>query len=176
SLVSSSFITEAVREKKEGVVYEENESAGFEKNESVGFEENEEEAMFEEHEKATFEENGTIYLGKMKSGQKEGIPFEKWQIKQYNNSLNHMHILEKSDVLKHLDAVQKLIEEEAVKNYILPTIVSAIKDYATKELNLDASVKELKQKEVSTLSKMFVMCKKIIGLGNINIESDIAKY
>ncbi|CAG8857486.1 33096_t:CDS:1, partial [Gigaspora margarita] len=104
------------------------------------------------------------------SGQKDGIPLEKRrktktrspnlcsakicvlhfvgaqkvQIEQYNNSLDHTHTLEESEVLKRSNTVRKLVEEEAVKNYSPPTIVSTIKDYATKKLDLGASVKELK--------------------------------
>ncbi|CAG8837350.1 8387_t:CDS:1, partial [Gigaspora margarita] len=113
------------------------------------------------------------------SGRKDGIPLEKCrktktrppnlcsakicvlrfvgaqkvQIEQYNNSLDHTHTLEESEVLKRSNAVRKLVEEEAVKNYSPPTIVSAIKDYATKKLDLGTSVKELKRKKVSNIKQ-----------------------
>jgi len=136
------------------------------------------------------------------SGRKEGIPLEKrrktkthppnlcsakiWvlhfvsaqkvQIERYNNSLNHTHTLEESEVLKRSNAVRKLVEEEAVKNYPPPTIVSAIKDYATRKLNLGASVKELKRKEVSNIKQKVneVQTNDSFG-GNTNINSDIAE-
>ncbi|CAG8736305.1 6662_t:CDS:2, partial [Gigaspora margarita] len=44
------------------------------------------------------------------------------QIERYNNSLDHTHTLEESEVLKCSNAVRKLVEEEAVKNYSPPTI------------------------------------------------------
>ncbi|CAG8852312.1 44737_t:CDS:2, partial [Gigaspora margarita] len=69
---------------------------------------------------------------------------QKVQIEQYNNSFDYIHILEEIKVLKHSNAVQNLVKEEAVKNYSPPTIISTIKDYTTKKLDLDASVKKLK--------------------------------
>ncbi|CAG8838717.1 20464_t:CDS:2, partial [Gigaspora margarita] len=82
----------------------------------------------------------------------------------------------KSEVLKHSNAVQKLVEEEAVKNYSPPIIVSAIKDYATKKLDLGASIKELKRKEVSNIKQKVSEAQKNNRFGgNMNIDSDIAE-
>ncbi|CAG8809564.1 41764_t:CDS:2 [Gigaspora margarita] len=81
------------------------------------------------------------------------VGVQKVQIERYNNSLDYTHILRKSEVLKHSDIVRKLVEEEAVKNYLPPTIMSMIKDCATRKLDLDASVKELKRKEVSNIKQ-----------------------
>ncbi|CAG8514868.1 3461_t:CDS:2 [Gigaspora margarita] len=135
-------------------------------------------------------------------GQKEGIPLEKCrktktcspnlcsakiqvlrfvsaqkvQIGRYNNSSNHTHTLEESEVLKHSNAVQKLVKEEAVKNYPPPTIVSAIKDYATRKLDLGTSVKGLKRKEVLNIKQKVNKVQKNNSFGgNTNIDSNIAK-
>ncbi|CAG8833780.1 23131_t:CDS:2, partial [Gigaspora margarita] len=123
------------------------------------------------------------------SGQKEGILLEKYrktktypsnlcsakiqmlhfvsaqkvQIEQYNNNFNYTYTLEE-------------MKEEAVKNYPLPTIVSAIKDYTTRKLNLGTSVKELKQKEVSNIKQKVNEVQKNNSFGsNTNINSDIAE-
>ncbi|CAG8836986.1 20060_t:CDS:2, partial [Gigaspora margarita] len=81
-----------------------------------------------------------------------------------------------SEVLKRSNAVRKLVEEEAVKNYSPFTIVNAIKDYTTKKLDLGVSVKELKRKEVSNVKQKVSEAQKNDRFGdNMNIESNIAK-
>ncbi|CAG8562197.1 44945_t:CDS:2 [Gigaspora margarita] len=51
------------------------------------------------------------------SNRKEEIPLEKHRKTKTHSSnfLNYTHTLEESEVLKHLNAVQKLVEEEAIK-------------------------------------------------------------
>ena len=101
---------------------------------------------------------------------------QKVQIERYNNSLDHTHTLGESEVLKRSDAVRKLVEEEAAKNYPPPTIMSAIKDYATRKLDLGASVKELKRKEVSNIKQRVWEVQKNDNFGgNLDIESDIVE-
>ncbi|CAG8850307.1 10304_t:CDS:2, partial [Gigaspora margarita] len=81
-----------------------------------------------------------------------------------------------NEVLKHSNAVRKLVEEEAVKNYPPPTIVSTIKDYATRKLDLGVSIKRLKRKEVSNIKqKVNEVQKNDSFRSNTNIDSDIAK-
>ncbi|CAB4399408.1 unnamed protein product [Rhizophagus irregularis] len=46
---------------------------------------------------------------------------------------------------------QKVLIQEAVKNYRPPEIVSAVKEYATDKLDLGESVKELRRKEVTNI-------------------------
>ncbi|CAG8814317.1 39920_t:CDS:1 [Gigaspora margarita] len=81
------------------------------------------------------------------------VKAQKVQIERYNNSFDHIHTLGKSKVLKRLDTVRKLVKEEAVKNYLPPTIMSAIKDYTIRKLDLGASIKELKRKKVSNIKQ-----------------------
>ncbi|RHZ75009.1 hypothetical protein Glove_218g18 [Diversispora epigaea] len=61
---------------------------------------------------------------------------------------DHTHNIEESDKLKRSQAVRVLIKKEAVKNYPVPAIVNAVKEFGTKKLNLGMSVKELKWREV----------------------------
>ncbi|CAG8806396.1 622_t:CDS:2, partial [Cetraspora pellucida] len=44
-------------------------------------------------------------------------------------------------------------KEEAIKNYLSPVIVNAIKEHATRRLDLGASVKELKKIEDYNIKK-----------------------
>ncbi|CAG8847827.1 39515_t:CDS:2, partial [Gigaspora margarita] len=97
---------------------------------------------------------------------------QKVQIERYNNSLNYIHTLEESEVLKRSNAVQKLVEEKAVKNYLLPTIVSIIKDYATRKLDLSMSIKELKRKEVLNIKQKVNKVQKTIVSGACTRKRD----
>lgn len=72
------------------------------------------------------------------------------KVERYNNSSEHTHSLVESDRLKRSQTVRTLVEKKAVKNYSPPAITSAIKDYTSK-LGLDASVNELKRKEVANI-------------------------
>ncbi|CAG8812128.1 14545_t:CDS:2, partial [Cetraspora pellucida] len=48
-------------------------------------------------------------------------------------------------------AIRTLVEKEAVKNYSVPAIVNAVKEYASENLNLGMSVKELRWREVANI-------------------------
>ncbi|CAG8502496.1 6013_t:CDS:2, partial [Scutellospora calospora] len=72
-------------------------------------------------------------------------------VEQYSNSPDHAHTLEDSEKLKRSKAVRVLVEREAVKNYLSPAITSAIKEYATVNLGLGKSIKELRCKEVANI-------------------------
>ncbi|CAG8807847.1 5005_t:CDS:1, partial [Cetraspora pellucida] len=56
-----------------------------------------------------------------------------------------------SEKLKCSKAVQVLVEQEAMKNYSFPVITSAIKEYATVNLELVKSVKKLRYKKVANI-------------------------
>ena len=66
------------------------------------------------------------------------------KIERYKDSPNHAHSLLEIDQIKHSQAIQNLVENEAVKNYSPLAITSAVKEYATIKLGLGASVNELK--------------------------------
>ncbi|CAB5190677.1 unnamed protein product [Rhizophagus irregularis] len=78
------------------------------------------------------------------STQKEGIPNEKYLP-------DHSHPIEDSEKLKRSEVVRELVMQEAVKNYRPPEIISAVKEIATKTLNLGECVKELRRKEVTNI-------------------------
>ncbi|CAG8778801.1 23807_t:CDS:2 [Gigaspora margarita] len=184
---------------EEETIVEENESIGFEENEEAVFEENEN--ILEENGEVTLK----FYTSQSLTTNKRRAllfnvrePFEKafaCRLTKHNHSSGRKMefflksverqksvlptcALQKSEseVLKRSNAVRKLVEEEAVKNYSPPTIVSMIKNYATKKLDLGASVKELKQKEVSNIKQKVSEAQKNNRFGgNINIDSDIAE-
>ncbi|CAG8842173.1 24732_t:CDS:2, partial [Racocetra persica] len=79
------------------------------------------------------------------SGRKEGIPVEKHRKTKVCPPISASQ--KSGERLKHSEAVQKLVEEEATKNYPPPAITSTVKDYATRILDLGSSVKELKRAE-----------------------------
>ncbi|RUS29181.1 hypothetical protein BC938DRAFT_480955 [Jimgerdemannia flammicorona] len=58
----------------------------------------------------------------------------------FQSSPNHAYLLRDSNQLKHLYIIQELVETEAIKNYVLPTIVRAIKEYASDQLRLADTV------------------------------------
>jgi MULE transposase domain len=76
---------------------------------------------------------------------------KKVQIERFGESPNHSHPIEDSEKLKRSQVVRDLVIQEAIKNYRPPEIVSAVKEYATEELNLGKSVKELSRKEVTNI-------------------------
>ncbi|RHZ57021.1 hypothetical protein Glove_395g66 [Diversispora epigaea] len=108
------------------------------------------------------------------STRKEGIPSNKWRktkirlsnlcfakikvsrfvmekkvrVERFKDSPNHTHPLEDSDRLKCPQVIRNLVEQEAIKNYRPPAILSAVKEYVTEKMDLSASVKELRTKEV----------------------------
>lgn len=73
------------------------------------------------------------------------------KVEHYKDSFNHTYSLLETDRIKRPQAIRTLVEKEAVKNYSPPAITSAIKEYATIELGLGASVQELKRKEVANI-------------------------
>ncbi|CAG8584332.1 38323_t:CDS:2 [Gigaspora margarita] len=126
-------------------------------------EENNEEAELEEYKEAAFEKNRNTVLEEnreiifklytsqfLTTNERHVLLFNVGELFEVSMDdfdhacLDHTHTLGESEVLKRSNAVRKLVEEEAVKNYPPPTIISAIKDYATKKLDLGTSVKELK--------------------------------
>ncbi|RIA89649.1 hypothetical protein C1645_738467 [Glomus cerebriforme] len=95
------------------------------------------------------------------------------------------------DRIKRPQAIQTLVEKEAIKNYLPLAITAAVKEYAMIELGLGASAQELKRKEVmnikykvrgpmevhlvgnSDLNANFDFCvKKVLAYG---VEKDIIK-
>ncbi|RHZ75272.1 hypothetical protein Glove_216g134 [Diversispora epigaea] len=69
-------------------------------------------------------------------------------VEHFKDSPDHMHSLEESDKLKRPQVIRHLVEQEALKNYRSPAIFNAVKEYAIEKMDLGASVKELKVKEV----------------------------
>ncbi len=84
-----------------------------------------------------------------------------------------MHTLEESKRLKCLQVVRNLVEQEAIKNYLLPAIVSAIKEFATEKLDLSFSIKELKCREVINIKNKVSETQNIQFEGKANLELDI---
>src|ERR1043165_6694127 len=76
---------------------------------------------------------------------------KKVRIERFKDSPDHSHSLEESEKLKRSNAVRDLIIQEASKNYRPPEILSAVKEYATDNLDLGESVKELRQMEVTNI-------------------------
>lgn len=97
------------------------------------------------------------------------------RIERYKNSPNHAHSLLECDRVKRSQAIRTLVEKEAVKNYAPPAITSAIKEYATKELGLGASVKELKRKEVANIKSKVCRPMETHLIGDSNLTSDISQ-
>jgi len=73
---------------------------------------------------------------------------QKVRIERFKDSPDHTHSLEESEKIKRSQAIRDLVVQEVLKNYRPPEIINAIKEYATVELDLGESVKELKLKEV----------------------------
>ena len=76
---------------------------------------------------------------------------QKVQVERFNNFPDHLHTLEDSEKLKRSEIVRVLVEQEALKNYRPPAIVSAVKEYASENLDLGASIKELRRIEVTNI-------------------------
>ena len=79
------------------------------------------------------------------------ISEQKVRVERFKDSPDHSHSIEESEKLKRSQAIRDLVVQEAIKNYRPPEIVSAVKEYATNELDLGESVKELRSKEVTNI-------------------------
>ncbi len=97
----------------------------------------------------------------------------KVRIERYQDNPNHMHTLEESERLKRSQVVRNLVEQEAIKNYSSPAIVSAVKEFATEKLDLSSSVKELKCREVTNIKNKVCETQNIQFEGKANLELDI---
>jgi len=62
------------------------------------------------------------------------------QITRFQSSPDHTHSLRESDQLKRPQAIRRLIETEAIKNYSPPAIVRVVKEHATTQLGLAEAV------------------------------------
>src|SRR3954468_19337231 len=85
------------------------------------------------------------------------------------------HSLLEIDRIKHSQVIRSLVEKEAVKNYSPPAITSAIREYATIELSLSASVNELKRKEVANIKYKICGSMESHLIGDSNLTSDISQ-
>ncbi|RIB21761.1 hypothetical protein C2G38_2175697 [Gigaspora rosea] len=88
-------------------------------------------------------------------------------------NFDHTHTIEESEMLKHFQLVRNLVKKEAIKNYLSPAIVNAVKEYATKRLDLGASVKKLKRMEVYNIKKKGYGSQNSYLIGNESLELDI---
>ncbi|CAG8616190.1 6005_t:CDS:2, partial [Scutellospora calospora] len=84
------------------------------------------------------------------STRKEGIP----------SSSDYTYNLNENDKLKYSQAVRVLVEKEAVKNYSIPAIVNAVKEYASKKLDLSTSVKKLNNKNSINVAAAIVIVRR----------------
>ena len=100
---------------------------------------------------------------------------QKVRVERYKDSPNHMHSLEESEKLKRSQIVRSLVEQEALKNYRPPAIVSAVKEYAIERLGLNESVKELRRKEVTNIKSKIHGSLDTYLIGNSNKELDICE-
>jgi hypothetical protein len=94
------------------------------------------------------------------------------KIERYKNSPNHKYLLLECDRIKCPQAIQTLVEKEAIKNYNPPAITLAVREYAMKELDLSTSVSELKRQEVANIK--YGPMEKIL-IGDSNLTSDISQ-
>ncbi|PKC52990.1 hypothetical protein RhiirA1_480252 [Rhizophagus irregularis] len=78
------------------------------------------------------------------------------QVERYKNSPNHTHSLSEVDRLKWPKVIRSLVEIEVAKNYPPPAITSAVKEYATLELDLGYLVKNFCISQRSTKGTVFV--------------------
>uniref|UniRef100_U9TK48 MULE transposase domain-containing protein n=1 Tax=Rhizophagus irregularis (strain DAOM 181602 / DAOM 197198 / MUCL 43194) TaxID=747089 RepID=U9TK48_RHIID len=95
------------------------------------------------------------------------------QVERHKNSPNHTHSLSEIDRLKRPKAIRSLVEIEAAKNYPPPAITSAVKEYATLELDLGECARELKRKEVTNIKYKIRGPTETRFIGNSNLKSDI---
>ncbi|GES83591.1 hypothetical protein GLOIN_2v1777773 [Rhizophagus clarus] len=101
------------------------------------------------------------------------ISEQKVRVERYNDSPDHTHSLDESEKLKRSQVVRTLVEQEALKNYRPPAIVSAVKEFATEKLGLNESVKELRRKEVTNIKSKVRGSLDTHLIGNPNRELDI---
>src|SRR3954452_18922600 len=97
------------------------------------------------------------------------------KIKRYKDSSNHTHSLLEIDRIKRSQAIRSLVEKEAIKNYSPLAITSAIRKYETIELDLSASVNELKRKEVANIKYKIRGPTEFHLIGDSNLTSDISQ-
>ncbi len=98
---------------------------------------------------------------------------KKVRIERFKDSPDHSHSLEESEKLKRSNVVRDLVIQEVSKNYRPPEILSAIKEYATENLDLGKSVKELRRKEVVNIKYKIRGSLDVHLIGNPKRESDI---
>ena len=96
------------------------------------------------------------------------------KIERYKDSSNYTHSLLEINKIKRSQAIRSLVEKEAVKNYSPPAITSAVREYATIELGLGASVNELKRKEVANIKYKIRGPMESNLIGDSNLTSDIS--
>lgn len=95
------------------------------------------------------------------------------RIERYKDSPDHTHNLKENDQVKRNQAVRVLVEKEANKNYSPQAITSAIKEYASNELNLGASVSYLKTQEVANIKYKIRGPMETHLIGNQDLKTDI---
>ncbi|RHZ78348.1 hypothetical protein Glove_165g82 [Diversispora epigaea] len=98
---------------------------------------------------------------------------QKVRIERFQDSPDHAHSIEESDKLKRPQAVRVLVEKEAVKNYPVPAIVDAVKEYATENMDLGTSIKELKWREVANIKYKIRGSQNTYLNGSSKLSSDI---
>ncbi|PKK62111.1 hypothetical protein RhiirC2_717942 [Rhizophagus irregularis] len=98
------------------------------------------------------------------------ISEQKVRVERYNDLPDYTHLLDKSEKFKRSQVVRTLVEQEALKNYRPPAIVSAVKEFAT---GLNESVKELRRKEVTNIKSKVRGSLDTHLIGNLNRELDI---
>ncbi|GES99088.1 hypothetical protein GLOIN_2v1777773 [Rhizophagus clarus] len=101
------------------------------------------------------------------------ISEQKVRVERYNDLPDHTYSLDESEKLKRSQVVRTLVEQEALKNYRPPAIVSAVKEFATEKLGLNESVKELRRKEVTNIKSKVRGSLDTHLIGNPNRELDI---
>ncbi len=97
------------------------------------------------------------------------------KIERYKDSPDHEHSLLESDRIKRSQAIQVLVEKEAVKNYSPPVITAAIKEYATTKLDLGTSVQELSRKEVTNIKYKVCGPMEAHLIGDSDLKTDISQ-
>ncbi|RHZ88254.1 hypothetical protein Glove_24g41 [Diversispora epigaea] len=102
------------------------------------------------------------------------VSLELIKVERYKDSLNYTHSLLELERVKHSQAVRILVKKEAIKNYPLLAIISAVKEYVTK-LDLGTSVEKLKCKEVANIKYKIQEPLKAHLICNSNLKSDILK-
>ncbi|CAB4473317.1 unnamed protein product [Rhizophagus irregularis] len=95
------------------------------------------------------------------------------QVERYKNSPNHTHSLSEVDRLKWPKVIRSLVEIEVAKNYPPPAITSAVKEYATLELDLGKCTRKLKRKKVMNIKYKIRGPTETRFIGNSNLKSDI---